>query len=160
MSYLDKVRRCNQRDLSRFIPFVIEGVQFGWLTPERAEVLLGLLAVFRPCVPGNINAGVTFAASSAPGADPLAERSRAVAEAATALTASGLFLEPRGELYGIKNRWSDAPVLLLDRAFVPGFGARAFGVHINGYVRKRDGIHLWIGTRARSEEHTSELQSH
>jgi hypothetical protein len=78
----------------------------------------------------------------------VAWRSRAVSDIAPVLTATGLFLKTRDELYGVKNRWADAASLLLDRGFVPGFGVRAYGVHVNGYVRKKDGLYLWIGTRA------------
>ena len=35
------------------------------------------------------------------------------------------------------------------RVFVPHFGVPAYGVHMNGYVRKSDGIHMWIGRRAK-----------
>ena len=30
----------------------------------------------------------------------------------------------------------------------PRFGIRAFGVHINGFVKKSDGLHMWVGKRA------------
>jgi 8-oxo-dGTP pyrophosphatase MutT (NUDIX family) len=148
MSFLEKVRNCNRRDLARLVPFVIDGVQLGWLTPERADVLLGIPAVFGPCEPGNIRAGVTFSTAVPAGADVVAWRSRAVADIASVLTATGLFAKPRREIYAVRNRWADAPALRLDRAFVPAFGARAYGVHVNGYMKKRDGVHLWIGTRA------------
>ncbi|MCB1727966.1 MAG: NUDIX domain-containing protein, partial [Gammaproteobacteria bacterium] len=29
------------------------------------------------------------------------------------------------------------------------FGVRSFGQHLNGFVRRPDGIHMWIGRRAR-----------
>jgi 8-oxo-dGTP pyrophosphatase MutT (NUDIX family) len=148
MSFLDKVQSCNHRNLARLIPFVIDGQQFGWLTPERADVLLGKPAVFAPCEPGNVRAGVTLATSVPPAMEAVAWRSRAFADVASVLTASGLFLKTRGELYGVKNRWAEAPALLLDRGLVPGFGVRAYGVHVNGYVQKKDGLYLWIGTRA------------
>jgi thiamine pyrophosphokinase len=34
---------------------------------------------------------------------------------------------------------------------VPVFGVRAEGVHVNGLVRRADGLHLWIGVRARDK---------
>jgi hypothetical protein len=146
MSYRDKVEACNRRDLSRLTPFVVDDVQMGWLTPERAAALLTIPAAFAPRAPGNPRAGVTLAAALGPRS--AADRSKAIADIAEALPKTGLFQAPRRELYGIKNRWSDAEAFRLDRAFVPGFGARAYGVHVNGYVRKPDGLHAWIGTRA------------
>ena len=38
--------------------------------------------------------------------------------------------------------------MLLDRAAVPAFGIRAFGVHLNGFVRQGGNLKLWIGRRA------------
>jgi 8-oxo-dGTP pyrophosphatase MutT (NUDIX family) len=31
---------------------------------------------------------------------------------------------------------------------VPFFGTRAYGVHLNGYRRRDDALHLWVGRRA------------
>jgi len=44
---------------------------------------------------------------------------------------------------GVQVGW-----LRLDRGFAPAFGVRAYGVHVNGFQRRKDGLHLWIGTRA------------
>lgn len=45
------------------------------------------------------------------------------------------------------------PVLLLERAAAPFFGIKAYGVHVNGYVRQRhDGqILLWVARRSASK---------
>ena len=37
---------------------------------------------------------------------------------------------------------------LLDRGALPSFGVMAVGVHVNGLVRRPDGLHLWIARRA------------
>ena len=57
------------------------------------------------------------------------------------------------ELYPIAPRFGDEPWLLLERSMLPHFGARAHGVHMNGLVRKADGLHVWIARRA--EDRTS-----
>jgi 8-oxo-dGTP pyrophosphatase MutT (NUDIX family) len=36
----------------------------------------------------------------------------------------------------------------LDRGALPGFGVLAEGVHLNGLVRRNDGIHVWVARRA------------
>ena len=140
MSYLNKVEDCNRCDLSRFVPFTVDGTQVGWLTHERAAAVLEISEVFRP-----LGTGVAFQSKLS----TAAARSNAVARVADQLVATGLFTKPRGELYAVRNRWSDQPAFRIDRALVPGFGLRAYGVHVNGYVEKRGGPHLWIGTRAR-----------
>jgi len=140
MSYLNKVEDCNRRDLRRFVPFTVADTQYGWLTHERAAAVLAFPDVFQP-----LGTGVALN----PKLVTVAARSKAVAQIADQLVATGLFLKPRGELYAVRNRWSDRPAFRIDRALVPGFGLRAYGVHVNGYVEKRGGLHLWIGTRAR-----------
>lgn len=41
-----------------------------------------------------------------------------------------------------------AVLTTLDRGALPSFGVVARGVHVNGLVRKPDGMHLWVATRA------------
>jgi hypothetical protein len=139
MSYLDKIQRCNRRDLRRYLPFVVDGQQVGWLTPARAAVLKRFAKAF------SVSKTVGFHASlSTP-----AKRSRAIADLAPELRATGLFLKPRGELYGVRNTWSAPALFRIDRGFIVGFGLRAYGVHVNGIVHKASRPHLWIGTRSK-----------
>jgi 8-oxo-dGTP pyrophosphatase MutT (NUDIX family) len=43
----------------------------------------------------------------------------------------------------------DGPVLaVLDRGALPSFGVIGVGVHLNGIVRRADGVHVWVGKRA------------
>lgn len=140
MRYLHKVEALNRRDLSSYIPFAAGNVHLGWLTEERAAAVLAFPNVFMQAA-GSV---VINPALKTPAA-----RSKAIAHLAPALIATGLFPKLRGELYAARNHWSDKPAFTIDRAFVPGFGLRAFGVHVNGIVEKKNGPHLWIGTRAK-----------
>lgn len=46
----------------------------------------------------------------------------------------------------------DGPILAqLDRGALPSFGVTALGVHVNGLVRRRDGLFLWVARRARDK---------
>jgi isopentenyldiphosphate isomerase len=36
----------------------------------------------------------------------------------------------------------------MERAAVPWFGVRAFGPHMTGYVRRKDGLHIWVPRRS------------
>jgi 8-oxo-dGTP pyrophosphatase MutT (NUDIX family) len=54
----------------------------------------------------------------------------------------------RGENFDVRER-VDGPVLaVLDRGALPLFGIIGVGVHLNGYVRRPDGVHLWVAKRA------------
>lgn len=80
------------------------------------------------------------------------ERTAAVAATLQVLRGEGFISGWRDELYPVVGaRFSDAPALLVERAAAPFLGVKAYGVHMNGYVRKPDGIHLWVATRSLSK---------
>jgi 8-oxo-dGTP pyrophosphatase MutT (NUDIX family) len=74
--------------------------------------------------------------------------SAAVDEVVEALVADHRVPKWRNETFDVAPRWGVPPVFRLDRGAVPFFGTRAYGVHLNGYRRHRDGLYLWIGRRA------------
>lgn len=139
MSYLDKVNRCNACDLSKYTPFVVGDIQVGWLTGARAQVVLQYPEVFVESA-----AGIAMA----PGLSTAEDRTNALAGVAPQLVSSGLFRPGTGEMYGVKNQWREPALLHMDRMLVPAFGARAYGVHLNGWLVKDGAPYLWIGTRA------------
>ena len=77
-----------------------------------------------------------------------AARSRAVADVITDLAAKKIVTGVCNELYPVVAHFGDTPSLLLERAAAPHFGIKAFGVHVNGYCRKVDGLHLWVARRS------------
>ena len=68
-----------------------------------------------------------------------------------ALEREGIVKGWRNESYPVTTDFSAPPLFQMERAGVPHFGVRAFGVHMNGYVRRADGLHMWIGRRARDK---------
>lgn len=140
MSYLDKIARCNRRTTGGYARFVVGGRTVGWIAPERVEVLAGHGRGCFDVSPGRV--------TMLPGLETPDQRSRAVADVAPALVASGSFADLHGESYAVRNSWNDPPLFQLDRSLAPGFGVRAYGVHLNGYVRTPRGLSLWIGTRS------------
>ncbi|MCC7281521.1 MAG: DUF4743 domain-containing protein [Acetobacteraceae bacterium] len=137
------VAACNQvPDEARLLPLRIGADRVGWISPEVARVL-----TFFPQL-------VHFDARGAGLAGRLRgqpARSDALARLAEALVRAGLVRRLRGELYDVRAH-RDGPVLArLDRGAVPAFGVRAEGVHVNGRVARPDGLHLWVGRRARDK---------
>ena len=54
----------------------------------------------------------------------------------------------RDEAFDVRAT-AEGPVLaVLDRGALPLFGVRAVGVHLNGLVRRPDGLWLWVARRA------------
>lgn len=139
MAYIDHVNRCNAHDLAGFVPFLVAGQRVGWVRRHLAGRLLELGGAFIAA-----GAGVAMADRL----DSFQARSAAMAAALTQLHQEGLLGRLRGELFPVVNSWGEAPLLTIDRAAVELFGVRAYGLHVNGFVRRPDGLHLWIGVRA------------
>ncbi|WP_207479867.1 DUF4743 domain-containing protein [Arenibaculum pallidiluteum] len=138
MSYLRHLQACNAHDPSLYRPFMVGGRRLGAIRHAFAETLAAFPDVF------------AVSAEAVVLSDRFADfelRSAAVAGVLRRLAEQGR-LHPRNEDYAVLGRWGEAPALKLDRGAVPYFGIRSFGLHVNGFVRRPDGLHLWIGRRA------------
>ncbi|XP_067832263.1 uncharacterized protein [Heptranchias perlo] len=59
----------------------------------------------------------------------------------------------RDEKYDVMARFSDDPLLNMERSATSLFGVRRYGVHVNGYVRGGDGgMAMWIGRRTHTKQ--------
>jgi hypothetical protein len=77
-----------------------------------------------------------------------AERTAAVDGVLRALRADGWFRAWRNEPYPVGSafgRW----LFQMERAAVPTFGVRAYGIHVNGFVGEGTDMRLWVGRRSR-----------
>lgn len=139
MSFLDRVAACNRHDLSRFRPFRAGEARVGWVRMDLIERLAAMTDIFAADGDG---------LRLAPGLRGFEERSAAMAEAVDALVAAGAVPPHRGEAYGVRTAWSTPTLFTIDRCAATSFGVLAFGLHVNGYVERPDGLHMWIGKRA------------
>lgn len=113
------------------LPFRIGNAQVGWVLPEFAEALSAFGGIRRD------RHGVMLDS----------EQAASLHKIAQALADRGL-LGWRDEAFDIRAEF-DGPVLAqLDRAALPAFGVMAEGVHVNGLVRRPNGLWLWVGRRA------------
>jgi thiamine pyrophosphokinase len=136
------VEACNNiASPAHLIPFRIGDQQVGWLGAELARAL----AFF----PGSVH----FDARGAALAGRLrgeGARTAALETLARALAGRGHF-RLRGEAFDVRAT-ADGPVLArLDRGALPAFGVISQGVHVNGFVRRADGLHLWVGWRSKAK---------
>jgi 8-oxo-dGTP pyrophosphatase MutT (NUDIX family) len=138
MSYLDRIAACNTYDLAAFIPLVVDDVAVGWIHGSNVAALTGK---------GSPLIAKAERISFAPGNESPEERSAAIAKVAPAWVQLGLVPKLRREIYPVRRFWSDADFFRIDRALAQILGCRAFGVHLNGYVKKNGGTWLWIGRR-------------
>ena len=109
------------------VPLQLGAAQVGWVLPDIAAALAELGASLRPD-------GVSVAAGQL---DSLARQ----------LAGRGLF-RFRDEAFDVRAA-PDGPVLAqVDRGAVPALGVQAEGVHLNGLVRRADGLWVWVARRA------------
>jgi hypothetical protein len=141
MSLLDRIRDCQRWERSRYRPFSIAGQTLGWVTHDFARRIAAFPEVFR------------VSADSVDLEPRLADfesRSRAVGAVLQQLRAQGLIPGWRDEAYAIGTSIAE-PLMAMERAAVPLFGARAYGIHVNGYVGSGDGLKLWVARRSRNK---------
>lgn len=130
--FLRHLKQCNTAIVpgARFA-FTLGGAPAGWIDPNIADRLEqeGL---------GTRTTGFSLA-------DP------------TKLEALGETLAQEGyyrshhELFDVMADLGQPVVARIDRGALPLFGLVAIGVHMNGLVRKADGLYLWTGRRARNK---------
>lgn len=139
MSFLDKIRACNAWDPEAFVPFLLEGERIGSLRRESVGHLRRWPQHFAIS-----DEAVSWV--DAPGT--FEERTEVLAEVVRCLEADGLLSHLHGELYPVTPGGREQALCLIDRACAPFFGMRAFGQHLNGFVRTASGIEMWIGRRS------------
>lgn len=128
--YLRHIRACRNATLpGQRLPFHLGSEQVGWVAPPLAAALRE-----RPEIAEDAT-GLSLADATA-----LPRINRALAD-------RGLF-RWRGEAFDVRAT-PEGPVLaLLDRGALPAFGVVSVGAHLNGFVRRADGLHLWVARRA------------
>lgn len=139
MSFLDHIRICNDHDLERYLPFHVAGQRIGWVERRFAETLRefsGTLTVS----PSDLSLNPRFGDFDA--------RTDAMAAVARTLHDRGVVPGWHNEEVAVAPRFGAAPLLKLERSAAPLFGVTVLGVHVNGIVRTREGLKMWISRRS------------
>ncbi len=140
MRLMDYIEACNRHDLRSFLPFLVDGQRVGHLRPAFAERLLAWDRVFERRADG--------LHLLTPPAATLEQRSRPLGQVLESLVAQGVLSHLHGERYPVTPAGPGEALLLIDRAAAPWFGVRAFGQHLNGYLRTPDGLQMWVARRS------------
>ena len=143
MSYLRHLEACNRFDPERFLPLLMAGRRVGFVRRDNARLLEAFPRIF------NLSGEAVALADTIQGADAA---TRALGEATDGLIRAGMLEKRRDELFEITDGWGGPLLFELDRAAIPFFGARAYGVHLNGWRPGSDGPDLWIGKRAKDKK--------
>jgi hypothetical protein len=138
MSLLRHIELCNHYEAGNYLPFLHRGERLGLIRRNNAEALRQFPALFA------VDADtVTFKAD-----DSFEALSKIIDEVTETLVGEGLVAKWRHECFTVAPRWGAAPHFMIDRGVVPFFGVRAYGVHLNGFVRDGKTMKLWVGRRS------------
>ena len=142
MAFLDRIEDCRRFDPAGYRPFTVGGAKVGYVGHAFATRLKDFPGIFKVEA-----AGVHLADRFA----DFDSRTRAVADVLDHLRAKGEIPGWRDELYPVAVSFSAAPLMTLERAAVPLFGVRAFGVHLNGVVGAGPAVCMWVARRSLSK---------
>lgn len=139
MRYWDYIDQCNRNDIGSFTPLTFGGHKLGYLRDSFAQTLSAWNGLFR-VAPGRVELIAH--------GDGVEERSRGWNRMLQELVEQGSLGYLTGEPYPVTPAGREQALFVIDRAAAPLFGIRAFGQHINGFVRAADGLKMWIGKRS------------
>jgi len=143
--FIRHIQNCTKYDPSIFIPFIIDEKEVGFVLNDIALQISeesGFQIINDKLVLSPITASIearTYALKHV--SDLLSDK-------------YNISLE--GEIYPVIQKFGDIPLAHIDRAAIPWFGVKGFGVHVNGFVRKKNDIFMWIGQRSKSRKNSPE----
>jgi len=143
VSLIDRLDECARFTPENYRPLIVCGQALGRVDHAFADALAQYPGVFDV---GNDAVVLSDRLATAN------DRTEAVASLLEQLRAQGMFPGWRGEHYPVSESFYAPPLLTVERATVPRFGTMGYGVHLNGYVRKDDTLHMWIGKRSMQKQ--------
>jgi len=139
MSLMERIESCHRHDVGKYLPFMVGDRRVGFMRRDMAAELARYPSVFR-VAPDMIRVAGHL--------DTFDYRTAAIDSVMREMRQEGRIKGWRDELFPVAESYGAAPLFDLERAAVPLFGVKAYGVHLNGYVRRDDEIRLWVGRRA------------
>lgn len=140
MNFFRHISACNPPVKEVFLPWLIDDRAVGWVRPAFAAHLARFPDVFEV---GDRRVDLVAQLQD------FDSRSVALDRVARELAGAGVTVHYMGEPYAVTPGGRDSALCVLDRAAAAYFGVRSFGQHLNGFVRRPDGLYMWIGRRAR-----------
>ncbi|HLI20436.1 MAG TPA: DUF4743 domain-containing protein [Stellaceae bacterium] len=138
MSLLRHVKICNEYRPDRFLPFWHGVDRLGLIRKDNAEALRRFPKQFAVA-----SDGVRFLPEGS-----FDELSKIIDDVTEQLVGDGLVAKWRNECFIVAPLWGAPAHFKLDRGAVPFFGVKAYGVHLNGFVRDGKTLKLWVGRRS------------
>ncbi|KAG0618718.1 hypothetical protein M758_4G087500 [Ceratodon purpureus] len=151
--YWQHVHICNagrERQVE-FLPFVLEDSKIGYIHPRFLKHLRRFPEVFTVNDDGTNGMSQGWVTLHELLRSPR-ERTDAVESVLRTLEMEGLVPGWRNEHYPVVTSFGGRLLFTLERAAVPFFGTRAYGVHMNGYVQVDGEKHLWVAKRSATKQ--------
>jgi 8-oxo-dGTP pyrophosphatase MutT (NUDIX family) len=148
--YFRHIRSCNGWSADNFRPFLVDDRVRGFVPHGFAGLLGRWPEVFR------VTAGAVRLHPELTGFE---QRNQALAEVQAAMLEGGYIAYLHGEQFPVGPD-RDRPDCLLDRAMAARFGIRAWGQHLNGFVRQGDDLLLWVARRSRDKRNHPGMLDH
>jgi hypothetical protein len=143
MALYDHISACNTHDPGGRKAFVVAGKRVGWVADDLADRMTSWERYF------NVTSDTLIVHDSLKDVEA---RSAALAEVGASLMVQQALPRNRKELCPVYESFGAPNLLRIDRAWLESFGVTSYGVHVNGYVERRDGPELWVGVRAQNRE--------
>ncbi len=143
MALYDHISACNTHDPGGRKAFVVAGKRVGWVADDLADRMTRWERYF------NVTSDSLIVHDSL---GDVEARSEALAEVGASLMVQQALPRNREELCPVFESFGAPNLLRIDRAWLESFGVTSYGVHVNGYVERRDGPELWVGVRAKNRE--------
>ncbi len=134
------VQRCHNYQLNQFRPFYVAGYKVGWILPEDLPLFEQSPALFAV----ESERVELLGEPSSP-----KERSAQLDVVLRQWRDQGYINGWRDEHYLISDG-EGTPLFSIERSATALLGVLNLGVHLNGFVRRTDGIWLWMARRARN----------
>lgn len=133
------VQRCHNYQLNQFRPFYVAGYKVGWIRPEDLTLFEQSPELFA------VESGRVVLLGEP---SSLKERSAQLDAVLRQWRDQGHITGWRDEHYLISND-EGTPLFSVERSATALLGVLNLGVHLNGFVKRTDGIWLWMARRAR-----------
>lgn len=147
MAFIDHIRRCNAWNPADYTPWTVDGRIAGHVRHGLRPVLASYHGLFVD--DGGLRLDPRHATRHA--------RNDALAKTARRLHEAGIVHHLTGERFPLRIEGED--VAAIERGAVAVLGIESYGVHVNGVVRRADGLHLWISRRSQTRVYPNQLDN-
>lgn len=140
--FLKHIKIANNAKLEDFVPLLWQERRVGWIRKDKIEIVCEEeVFLFRD----------TFV-QLATGTEDYDSLTNALSLASENLRNKGEIKGWWKEKYPLALTFGESPIAAIERGACPYFGLRSWGVHMNGYVRRPDGLHLWVARRSMEKQ--------